>query len=39
MVRIRRTASASTALASSDGVRRAWSRSSDEIVWRLFFTR
>ena len=36
---IRRTDSAIASFASADSVRRAWSRRSDEIVCRLFFTR
>jgi len=34
-----RCASASALLVSGDPLRRAWSRSSAETVWRLFFTR
>jgi hypothetical protein len=39
MVRMRRTLSATAALASGDCRRRPCRRSSDEIVCRLFFTR
>jgi hypothetical protein len=36
---MRLTDSSMATLASADSKRRAWSRSSDAIVWRLFFTR
>ena len=36
---MRRTDSSTAALASGDDSRRPCRRSSDEIVWRLFFTR